>query len=80
MAEKIYWVILICSIYVFYKSPSMVNVVFVQNGHFSISCIALSIIIFNSCGYYLEQSHQKVSKQVISLKQVQKDMKLQLLS
>jgi hypothetical protein len=29
IAEKIYWVILVCSIYIFYKSPSMVNLVFI---------------------------------------------------
>ena len=74
--EKMYYSALLISTFVFYKSPSMVNIVFVINGHWSISAIAGGILIINYLGYYLESRHEKCEKNMNELKQMQKDMKL----
>lgn len=60
--EKIYYVSLLIGGFIFYKSPYMVNIVFVQNGHWSISAIAGGILIINYIGFYLQSQHETQEK------------------
>lgn len=57
--EKLYYTSIMIGGFIFYKSPYMVNIVLVQNGHWSISAIAGGILIVNYIGYFLQEKHEK---------------------
>mmetsp|Transcript_6698 Transcript_6698/g.10761 ORF Transcript_6698/g.10761 Transcript_6698/m.10761 type:complete len:119 (-) Transcript_6698:554-910(-) len=59
IAEKVYYIFLICLSFVFYKNPSFFTTVFITHGQYSISGIPASIIIFNAIGWYLDRKYTK---------------------
>ena len=68
LAEKVYYICLLCLSFFFYKNPVMMNLFMIKNGQYSIPALTLSIVAFNMLGYYLEKKHQFQEKELESLK------------
>jgi len=79
-AEKIYYMMISVFVFVFYKSPSLTQMILYDNAHLAIPLFALSIIMFNYSVWYLDKAHARSDLKTKKLKQIQKDVKMQLLT
>jgi len=57
IAEKVYYMLTTCMAFVFYKSPSVTQMIIYDNAHLSIPFFALSVIAFNYGIWYLDKAH-----------------------
>jgi len=57
IAEKVWYMVIMCFIFVFYKSPSITQIILYDNAWIVIPLTALSVIVFNYSIWYLDKSH-----------------------
>lgn len=68
-----------CCGFLSYKSPGFFSYLFVDRGYISLPVISGVLVIFNLMVAYLESQHESEEKKLVSLKRINKDIKLQLL-
>lgn len=79
-AEKVYYILLLSLGFMFYKSPSLMAYVFVDNPHISVPFFALSIVAFHLLSAYLDKKEKDQEVRHRKLKDQLKDTKRLLIS
>jgi preprotein translocase subunit YajC len=65
---------------VFYKSPSLLNLFFVEHASLSIPSFSMILIMFNMIGFYLDRKSTDQEKNAKKISERLKDAKRMLLS
>lgn len=78
--EKLFYVALVLTCCLFYKSDAFWRFILVTNGIRCLLTVIVIFIVFSLTNWYLEDKHNTAKEKVIELRKSQKDVKLQLLS
>ena len=80
LLEKIYYVLLLCLGFLFYKSPPLIEYFFLDYPHFCIPCFAVSLVFFSLAGYWFDKKARDQEKKGKNIKDKLKDTKRQLVN